>query len=129
MGKIGIFWLYKNHVIGNPVSIEMGEESVTGLIDSLDAHYEFWETCAIQKEFPELRYEEYENIPRGRVLYNSITQEFEIFMDNKLFEIILKEIIIKYFDLKGCKNNWKTDPHYTTDPEEIEKIFEFDLDY
>ena len=60
MSKIGIFWVYKDTVIGKARELEDGEENVPGLIDSPDSHVDLWEhhQCFLA-QFPELAGTEY----------------------------------------------------------------------
>ncbi|MBP7529691.1 MAG: hypothetical protein KA801_17350 [Syntrophorhabdaceae bacterium] len=43
MTKIGIFWVYKNTVIGKAVDLPDGVENFPGIIDSPDSHVDYWE--------------------------------------------------------------------------------------
>ena len=43
MAKIGIFWVYKNQVIGKACDLSQGDENIPGLLDSPDNHIDLWE--------------------------------------------------------------------------------------
>ena len=38
MAKIGIFWIYKNKIIGKAHELDEGQENIPGMIDSSDSH-------------------------------------------------------------------------------------------
>ena len=121
--KIGIFWVYKNQVIGKACELEDGQENVPGLIDSPDSHIELWEQdSGFVIPFAELKGSEYQNIPRGRVIYSTKTKKVTVYMDKVLHTNGTREIISKFFQL-GCTDvAWKTDIHYTTQSYEIDDL-------
>ena len=43
MAKIGIFWVYKNQMLGKACALSQEHENVPGLIDSTDNHIDLWE--------------------------------------------------------------------------------------
>ena len=115
MTKIGIFWVYENTVIGRARELSDGEENTAGLLDSPDSHIDLWEndpTFIIP--FPELRDEEYQNIPRGRVIHSIETHCTIVYMDKSLHTKKIKQIISTFFQLDKSKTSWKMDAHYTT---------------
>ena len=38
---IGIFWVYKNTVLGRAIPVDEGEDRINGVVDSPDNHNEF----------------------------------------------------------------------------------------
>ncbi len=127
MPKIGIFWFYKEKVIGHASPVSAGEESYPGLIDSPKNHTDVWdEERTLLADFPELRGQEYYSIPRGRVLWNKNDQHAIVYMDSTLFSTENKERIIAFFELDGCEVKWKTDSHYTTRSEDLSALFDED---
>jgi hypothetical protein len=123
--KIGIFWFYKEKVIGHASPVSAGEESFPGMIDSPKNHADVWDECrTLLKDFPELRGQEYYCIPRGRVLWNKNDQHAIVYMDSTLFNALCKELITAFFNLEGCEVKWKTDSHYTTKSEGLTALFD-----
>lgn len=123
--KIGIFWVYKNLVIGKTCELEDGQENVPGLIDSPDSHIELWEqNLGFTIPFPELNGSEYQNVPRGRVIYSTTTKKVIIYMDKVLHTKGIRQIISDFFQLADSKVVWKTDDHYTTQSDEVDDLFE-----
>ena len=79
MAKIGIFWFYKDTVLGKVCDLAQGDESIPGLIDSPDNHIDIWENDDNWiNPFPELVGTEYQTIPRGRVIYSTKSQKKRI---------------------------------------------------
>jgi len=120
MTKIGIFWVYKNTLIGRACNSDDGRKNVPGLIDSLYSHIDLWEKehCFLP-EFPELLETEYQEAPRGRAIYSSKDNKTIIYMDKTLHTDKTKKIVLGFFELKSKDVLWKTDSHYKTIPGSI----------
>jgi len=122
---IGIFWVYDEVVFGKAINIDEGEEYVSGVVDSPDNHTDYWDT---EKEhlklFPELRFSEYFEVPRGRVLFSRKEGQTNIYMDKVLFNDKTKQLIKDFFQLNDTKTEWRTDHHYTTKEEELDQLLE-----
>ncbi|MCK5782841.1 MAG: hypothetical protein KAH06_00200 [Desulfobacterales bacterium] len=126
--KIGIFWVYKNRVIGKARELKDGQENVPGLIDSPDSHIELWEQdLGFVIPFPELKGSEYQDVPRGRVIYSTKTKKVTVYMDKVLHTNGIREIISEFFQMGGSGVVWKTDIHYTTQSHEIDDLFDDEL--
>ena len=109
--SVGIFWFYKNKIIGKTYSLSEAEKYGEFLVSKL-GHYEYWEN--IQKSIPELRYEEYETIPRGQVVYN---------IENDAFVLISSKKIIK------CKSAVKAIKTFFSIPENARLLRKSDFHY
>ncbi len=124
MSKIGIFWVYKDTVIGKAVDLVEGDQSIPGVVDSPDTHVYVWESDPeFRIPFSELREFEYQSIPRGRVIYFNNKSVFKIYMDKVLFSKANKKNILEFFDLATSKVIWDTDSHYSTEQSEIDDLF------
>jgi len=73
--KVCIFWYYQQKVLGDFFDFTAAE-TYGNFVGPRSSHYDFW--AKIQAANPELACEEYEYIPRGRVLYSLIDKEFII---------------------------------------------------
>jgi len=123
MAKVGIFWVYKGKVIGRAISLDQGVAS-GDWIDSPDEHVTQWER---EPAFSSLRKigDGYESVPRGRVVWFEQGKKSVIYMDKKLLTSdASKKKVAEFFDLDPATVQWKSDPHYTTDPTEIAKLFD-----
>jgi hypothetical protein len=122
---IGIFWVYKKTVIGKAVDVSEGEEYVQGIVDSPDNHTDFWDNDKEYRElFPELRFSEYMAVPRGRVLYSRKDGQAIVYMDKVLFTDSGKRLIVDFFQLGNDTVLWRSDPHYTTSEDELDRLLE-----
>lgn len=57
--------------------------------------------------------DDYSYYPRGRVLYDNLNKKFLVYIDRKLNNLIIKETILKEYNLKNYKVNFLFDEHYT----------------
>lgn len=122
---IGIFWVYKNTVFGKAIAVCEGEESTPGIVDSPDNHSDFWSADKdYRRQFPDLRFCEYLEVPRGRVLYSNKDCQAIIYMDKVLFADPIKKLIVDFFCLNAVMISWRTDSHYTTSSDEISRLLE-----
>jgi hypothetical protein len=125
MTKIGIFWVYKNTVIGKARELSESQETVPGMLDSPDSHVDVWEDDAtIAARFPELRDVEYQDVPRGRVVYATADDQAIVYMDARLQSAKIRRAIANFFDLADAATTWESDTHYTTDPNRIREMFD-----
>jgi len=123
--RIGIFWIYKEKVLGHASPVSAGEKSCLGLVDSPKNHTDVWDNDrTLFADFPELSGQEYFSIPRGRVLWNEAERHAIVYMDASLFSDRCKGLIVDFFDLDGCEVKWKKDMHYTTSSEALAAIFD-----
>lgn len=112
MMKIGIFWYDQNQVMGIAHDFDLSDADSLGLIDSPYTHVEYWEILRCQLDH--LNYLEYEEIPRGRVIFNTKLNQIIIYMDAKLFKKSIAQKIAEFFSLNFETVKWKKDPHYYT---------------
>lgn len=110
--KIGIFWYDKNQVIGIAHDFDLFDVDSLGLIDSSYTHVEYWEI--LKYPFDHLKYLEYEQVPRGRVIFNTQINQTIVYMDAKLFKKSIAQKVARFFDLDFEQVKWKKDPHYYT---------------
>lgn len=119
--QIGIFWLEGIHLHASAVPLGQGMpygECVNGP----DDHVDFWPR--LQREHPHLRGLEYFAVPRGRVIYDRPADTFRVFMDRRLHTPAAKAVVLDRFQLPRCRTRFLTDAHYTTDPVELERLFD-----
>ena len=96
------------------------------MVDSPDNHTDYWDSEKDYLQlFPELRFKEYFEVPRGRVLYSRKEDQANIYMDKVLFDDKTKQFIEDFFQLNEIKTDWRTDPHYTTSKEELDELLDW----
>jgi len=107
---LGVFWIYDNQVFTKKQALS-DIEPINGFKDSNLAHYQVWNE--IQHKHPKFYLFEYEDIPRGRVVFNVKNQIFIIYSnDNILNDVTAKTLIIKAFELKSTQCHFAYDEHY-----------------
>ena len=75
MREIGIFWIINGKVDGFKEPVESGEDCGDTVQPSCD-HFIYWDEFTLRH--PQLRLLEYDEIPRGRVVYNRKRNRFVI---------------------------------------------------
>jgi hypothetical protein len=121
---IGIFWVYKGTVFGKARAVSEGMEHV-GIIDSPDNHADFWDSDkGYTSLFPDLRFREYMDVPRGRFVYSVEDHRAVVYMDRTLFSDAIKRQLRIFFRLEDDAVVWRTDLHYTTSGDEIDHLFD-----
>lgn len=83
-----------------------------------------WENSELKTPFPELFNMEYEQNPRGRLLYSTKQNKHIIYMDKTLFEPNVKQKIAEFCDFSSKHSVWKKDPHYNTNQDELSRLFD-----
>lgn len=120
MADVGIFWWYQGQLLIAAVPLAHGVDDglfVNGPYD----HLTTWPS--IRRPHPPLRHVEYEELPRGRVLFAKDDQRFYVYMDQVLFTRAIQEVILTAFHLPRVQTQFRTDLHYTTDPDELDRLF------
>ena len=106
---IGIFWIYENKIYYKTQNLQE-IKPINGFIDSDLSHYEVWDEIKYQNK--DFYLYEYEQIPRGRIVYNTITQNFIIYCNKELLSSQAKSLILKAFEIKDKNYIFKEDEHY-----------------
>ena len=110
MAKIGVFWVINGSKIdGYREPLESGESYGDTIQPTFD-HFRYWEKLILR--YPKLKLLEYDDIPRGRVVYNKKEKRFLILSSKKVLEKgNLIKAISQFFEISGTpKLVW--DEHY-----------------
>lgn len=111
--KIGIFWFYKNQVFGVSHQFDINSSDSLGMIDSPYNHVSYWNE--LRDKFSELRNIEYDEVPRGRVIFDKNKNILIIYLDKKLLIKSKVSKICDFFDAEYNANAiLRLDPHYRT---------------
>lgn len=127
MPQLGIFWVFNGQVIGRARPLGEGCERWPGLLDSPDDHITLWENRTLKKAHHHRAPSDYTEVPRGRVIFSTKENRAIIYLDELLSSAAVRKRIREFFDLQSTPVTWKQDPHYTTDPQKLNAIFEQDL--
>ena len=122
--RIGIFWVYKSEVLGVTAPLTEGIDNGV-VVDSPAAYVDEWPRirARIRDRFPELASFDYLEIPRGRVLFDKQRDRFRCYLDSRLHKPEIRSALRQEFGLAEVRVQFESDPHYTTDPEELERLF------
>ena len=127
--KIGVFWGYSGCVFGKAVSLDTGFSQTEQIRDSNETHADVWDSekpwLQVSKD---LAFKEYQDVPRGRVLFNHHKGKPLVYADKKLLTPEFKKLIADFFEFVPENAIWKRDDHYTTSQDELAQLFDDDLD-
>lgn len=114
--QIGIFWLYHQHIIYKSICVTATVVDSLGNADAAFSHIEQWEIERIYlPEYPALRGTQYQELPRGRIIYDSYKKSFKLFADLSVINSHKsKLLVLEAFNLQTSRNVWLADPHYRT---------------
>jgi hypothetical protein len=120
MGKVGIFWFYEGIPLFVAAPLQHGIDD-GDFMNGPDDHLLAWGKvrCAV----PALRTVEYDEVPRGRVIYKKAEDRFVVYMDKVLHRDDYKRAILHLFALPP-ETPFLTDIHYTTTSADLERLFD-----
>jgi len=110
VAKIGIFWVIDGKKVdGYREPLECGEDYGDTIQPTFD-HFSYWEKLILR--YPKLKILEYDDIPRGRVVYNKKEKRFLILSSKEVLEDRnLIKAICQFFEITEIpKLVW--DEHY-----------------
>jgi hypothetical protein len=119
-GDVGIFWVDRGQLIIAAVSLADGVDDGV-FVNGPDDHDPYWPI--VQRTHANLRGLEYYQVPRGRVLFNKTERRFYGYLDKVLDTPVMKRMIMARFHLPRKHTTFQTDLHYTTDPDELDRLF------
>ena len=107
---IGIFWIYKKEIYLKEIEADT-VKAIKNFKDSDFSHYQAWGEISLQNK--DFYLYEYEDIPRGRVVYDIENIQYIVCANN---DIVIsdeaKELIVNRFALQKSKFLFKYDEHY-----------------
>ena len=108
--NIGIFWIFENQIFMQTQKLKE-IKSINGFKDSDLSHYRVWDK--VKNQNSKFYLYEYEEIPRGRIVYNTMKNQFIIYCNsNILRDKISKKLILENFGLIDENYIFKEDEHY-----------------
>jgi len=100
--------------------VSAGVQGIPGLIDSPFDHWQVWDEIVKPMAIWGV---EYQQLPRGRVIYDVQHKKVCVYLDKNLATESLKATIRNSFKLNGCAIRWLLDSHYTTNKSELQNLF------
>lgn len=130
--QIGIYWLHGGSVLGLACALAQAEPGIPEILDSPFTHVEAWPSVRAAAGLPpELEYDE---LPRGRVLFAYGPQTSIVYGDRALIGVpggrtsspVLnrRAAIMAFFSLSAVSVVWRHDDHYTVGRERIDPLFD-----
>jgi len=108
--KLGIFWIYDNQIFYKTQSLKE-IKSINGFKDSDLSHYSVWDE--VKNQHPKFYLYEYEDIPRGRVVFDVKNLKFIIYCNKYLLnDKNAIKFISKVFSLEDMNIDIVEDEHY-----------------
>ena len=104
---IGIFWIHNNELIEvHAEPIDAGVDDSMFVNSSID-HYSFWNSLKRSTDLVDLEYDE---VPRGRIVYNKNEGIFHAFGPRKLINNSkIQSLILSEFNLSRSKTKFMDD--------------------
>jgi len=118
--RVGIFWWWRGRLLAASVAVGEGV-AFNGVVHGGRDHVKVWPT--FQRQFSALMDTDYIVIPRGRVLHLQSEKQFIVYLDRKLAKPRIQAAILKEFALPPRATTFGFDPHYTTDPTALDRLF------
>lgn len=118
--QVGIFWVFRGRVLAAPCPVAEGVEACD-MVNGPHDHVDYWPV--LQRQHPELADLEYEEVPRGRVVFSRADRRFCVYLDKKLHRPAVESRLVRVFGLPRSRTSFSTDPHYVTDPGELDRLF------
>ena len=118
--SVGIFWRIENLLLVDRSDLSAAEPYGDSLTHA-EGHYDQWERWRSQgpRRLAELGYpgaiitSQYDDWPRGRVVYGRRADRFIIYADRRLHSAQTVEVILTAFGLRGQDWQLLTDAHYS----------------
>ncbi|MBN1412451.1 MAG: hypothetical protein JW969_16510 [Spirochaetales bacterium] len=110
MPFVGIFWYLEDNLLFTKKELPSPEIETEISIDSRYSHFDTWEE--VRAKIPVLRdIEEYDSVPRGRIVFLKAEGTFRIYHGVQLHKKVLKALVDE-FDLSGSPWEAMSDEHY-----------------
>jgi len=107
---VGVFWIFENQIFFETQKLK-GIKPINGFKDSDLSHYQVWDK--VKNQNSKFYLYEYEDIPRGRVVYDILNNQFIVYCnENILKEEESKKLILENFGLIDENYIFKEDEHY-----------------
>lgn len=108
--RVGIFWLLRDRVV-HDTSLLSDAEPYGKCLGHPESHYDYWTRQQRLGAVP--RDMEYEESPRGRIVYDTITERFTLFADRcVLAKKSFVNQVLSTMHLPTNRTDLKTDGHY-----------------
>ena len=109
---IGLFWIINGNIDGYREPLKNGEKYGNTIQPRYD-HFNYFEK--IQEKYKKLKNLEYDDIPRGRVIFDTRKNKFVILSSKKVLnDKNLVKKVCEFFNLSKDNVKLRWDEHYET---------------
>lgn len=117
--SVGIFWRVEDVLVIDRSTLD-NAEPYGDCITHASGHYERWEEWSVLSRaqrasagFPDrIAYSEYDQWPRGRIVYEKPKRRFVLYADRRLQQPAIIEALRSAFGLEDAEVIVKSDAHY-----------------
>lgn len=131
--RIGIYWIHDGRVVGLSCPLDNAEAGIPGLLDSLYTHVDAWSSVKAEGGLP--LHLEYDELPRGRVMYQRDRGKWIVYGDGALLGCssrhglmpagqAVRQSIADFFGFEPVAAIWRHDPHYTVGKRQIDRLLD-----
>lgn len=126
-GNVGIFWINsKDEIFADGLTLK-DAEPYGNKMTYPESHYNIWRR-KMRHQHPEFKYKEYEEVPRGRIVYSIPNKQYIVYLPTAYLQNKrVHQKVIQQFNLSGEKIRIAADSHY--DPPQISLGSEEDWDF
>lgn len=124
MAKLGVFWVHRGQILS--VGLPLANSVEDGLfVNYPGSHLDRWPEVQTRWHavFPELQAFEYEEVPRGRVLFDRRRNRFICYLDRSVDKPELRQRLLAVFELAHVPVVFQHDAHYTTNQGTLDELF------
>lgn len=121
---VGILWFHCGVILARTCVLEEGVDHGQFVNCPFD-HVTSWEDIHYRESirFPELSIRDYEEVLRGRVLYDRTRAEFVCYLDRAIDSAETRSALQAVFSPNRPPMKFRPDDHYTTDQDELNRLF------
>jgi|SRR5690554_2571633 len=113
---VAIFWLYQDRVLGVLEARAVSEADSLGLLDCSAQHVSSWAEVVSAAGLSDVLHGiEYDDILRGRILYDCRGSRYLAYSDLKALSQQARKQVLEWAGIADSRLLWRHDEHYTLD--------------
>lgn len=113
-GSVGIFWFFRGEIIADAIPVAEGDQYGKYVNNPL-SHHDYWN--ALRKKERRLSAYEYDQVPRGRVVYDNEEDRYLVYGSERFVQDeAQKALVCSIFHLVPTKTSFKAEKPYDPRP-------------
>lgn len=113
VGEVGIFWFFQGDILPDSIPYTVGEE-YGDFVNGRSDHCNYWRS--IKKLLPAVGAYEYDEVPRGRVIYSKRDEMFHLYGSRAfLNNPRQRRVVLETFAIPEGRAAFRSDEHYELD--------------